>query len=373
MTLPRTSADCSASEGAPGPLKLTEYVTGLNQPLLGAVPWGDDERLFVIERAGRVQLIKGGVKTLFLDISAKVVTNGEHGLLGIAFHPDYVKNGRFFLHYSGAGQPNLGRTTIEEYRRDPGNLELADPSPVGMPYIVEPQPASNHNGGSIEFSPVDGLLYIGLGDGGGAGDTFMTGQNPNSLLAKLLRIDISTNPHTIPPGNMPGGRPEIFHTGLRNPFRFSFDACSGDAYIGDVGQGLREEIDIAAPGVGSINWGWSVMEGSLCYKPMNCDMAGLTLPAHEYDHSGGKCSVTGGVVYRGASIPWLRGAYLYGEYCTGQIWMLRYSGGVVTDKQELTSGLGVKLTTGLVGFFNDNKGNAYLVHAGGKIYRVDAG
>jgi len=336
-------------------------------------PWGDAERKFVFERAGRIQLLKNGTKSLFLDLHEKVVTDGEFGLLGVAFHPEYAKNGRFFVHYSAA--PN-GKTTVEEYRRDPMNPEVADPNPVGEPLLTANQPASNHDGGTIEFSPKDGYLYIALGDGGGGCDTFKTGQNLDTLLAKILRIDVNTTPYSIPAGNYPMGRPETFIAGLRNPFRVGFDTCTGDLWIGDVGQGRREEIDLAPVGKSGLNFGWSVMEGTICANGPNgcnveCTQPVFDLPIFDYAHENGRCSITGGRVYRGHAIPWLRGTYLYADFCTGEVWGLRYQGGMVTGPTDFTNDLGGPLGQGVVAFGEDEQGELYVVHGGGTISRID--
>jgi glucose/arabinose dehydrogenase len=371
-TIP-TQADCSAPEGSIGKLKRTKLPFEFKAPLGLVSPWGDPSRVFVFERAGRIQLLKDGQKTTFLDIASKVGTSGEQGLLGLAFHPDYLKNGRFFVHYSAS--PN-GKTTIEEYRRDPNDPNLASPMPVGEPILTVPQPAGNHNGGTIEFSPLDGFLYIGMGDGGGACDTYKTGQSLDTLLAKVLRIDVNTTPYSIPPGNVVGGRPEIYINGLRNPFRMGFDICSGELYIGDVGQGRREEIDVAPPGKSGLNYGWSVMEGSQCANGpggcnVSCDQPVFDLPVHEYAHEKGRCSITGGRVYRGKAVPWLRGAYLYGDFCTGEVWSLRQTPGEPPQVVDLSPDLGSSPGQELVAFGEDEQGELYVVHLGGSIDRIE--
>ncbi|HHH10950.1 MAG TPA: hypothetical protein ENK23_02610, partial [Sorangium sp.] len=259
---PATDANCMPATGAQGGLKLTEVTTVPGSPLMVAAPAGDNDRLFILEQQGRIQLWKNNQLTVFLDISAKVLANGERGLLGMAFHPEYAQNGRFFVHYSNQS----GNTVIAEYHRDPNNPDVADPNPVVEPILTVNQPEANHNGGSIEFSPSDGYLYIGLGDGGGANDVHGAtgnGQNKNTLLAALLRLDVSDTsgnpPYAIPEVNITDGAPEIFDWGLRNPYRFSFDVCTGDRYIGDVGQNCFEEVDVAASTDGGQNWGWKIM------------------------------------------------------------------------------------------------------------------
>lgn len=363
--VPPNGADCLAAEGPEGALKLTEVAVGLQAPLLVTHAWGDPERLYIVDQWGRITLLKNGVPSLFvdLDVNDKIETYGERGLIGVAFHPEYVGNGRFFVHYSAGpgGTFPTGDTVIAEYRRDPTDPDKADPTPVLEPLLTVPQPDVNHNGGALEFSPVDGMLYVGLGDGGGGYDTYSNGQNKNTLLGAILRLDVSASPYAIPSGNIPNGAPEIWDWGLRNPYRISFDPCTGDLYIADAGQACWEEINIEAPGQGNKNYGWKIMEGGRCTDlvnppllPANCALlpdaqaaclgeptAGLTLPAFHYPHPLTACSsVVGGYVYRGSSIPWLRGAFVFADLCEGHIWMFRWVNGQVVDLRELTSELG---------------------------------
>lgn len=374
------SVDCTDASGMAGQLKLTEIVTGLNKPVLVTAPRGDTDRTFIVEQTGVIQLLNNGQQSVFLDIDNIVGTGGERGLLGVAFHPDYELNGRFFVHYSD----NSGDSTLAEYKRSANDPNLADPAPVGSILLRVEQPYGNHNGGSIEFSPADGMLYFGLGDGGSANDPLDSGQTTSSLLGAMLRLDVSSQPYTIPTGNLSTGNlcgqdsnatgpcSEIWDYGLRNPYRFSFDACTADLYVGDVGQNKWEEIDIAAAGDGNKNWGWRLMEGNHCFNPNNdCDPQNLTtLPAAEYSHAGGKCSVTGGYVYRGSSIPWLRGAYLYGDYCTGEVWMLRWKNGQASEPVDLTADLqskGINISS----FGQDARGEMYVIAYSGTVYRID--
>jgi glucose/arabinose dehydrogenase len=364
-----TEADCSAPMGNPGAIQLVPTINGLNAPLQLTVAWGDPSRIYIIEQGGVVKLWMNDTLTDFLDISALVQSGGEQGLLGIAFHPDYVNNGRFFLNYTDNG----GDHAIQEFARS-ADPNVADPTPVAEPLFTANDPAGNHNGGSIEFSPVDGFLYIGMGDGGGGCDsTGPNGQNINSVLGKLLRIDINTPPYVIPPGNLPGGQEEIYDYGLRNPYRWTFDVCTGDRYIADVGQNQWEEINVAAAGDGNKNWGWVAMEGMHCSADTSCpgepdcDPSQYSLPIAEYSHSQG-CSVTGGYVYRGTEIPWLRGAYLYGDYCSGRLWMLRWSNGTVSDEQELIPNTGMNIS----GFGQDHGGEVWVLDHNGSASRVQA-
>lgn len=360
-----TDVDCSPPEGAAPQIDLVEFATGLNSPLQMVAPAGDNDRLFVIQQSGEIILIKNGVQSQFLDLGGVLTSGGEQGLLGIAFHPNYAANGRFFVHYSAAGS---GDTVIAEYRRNADNPDIADEAPVGPPILEVNQPFGNHNGGSIEFSPIDGYLYIFLGDGGSGGDPQGHGQNIDSLLGKVLRIDVDgAPPYAIPPGNLPGGAPEIWDYGVRNPYRSSFDACTGDLYIADVGQNAIEEVNVEPAGEGNKNYGWNTMEGSQCYGGSGCDMTGLTLPVAEYPHSGGACSVTGGFVYRSSEFPGLRGTYFYGDYCTGEVRSFRYEGGAAVG-----DGVALDANIAISGFGQDNRGNVYVMHHGGTIYKIVA-
>jgi len=371
----KTNADCSPAEGAVGSLTLTQ-VASANVPVMVQHAWGDSERIYVVDLLGIITAVESnGAMTPFLDITGVVEQDGEGGLLGLAFHPDYSDNGRFFVHYTELSAPL--RSVIAEYRRDPNNPAVADPNEVGRLLTVE-QPYSNHDGGSIDFSPIEELLYIGWGDGGLANDPLGSGQDKTTLLGALSRIDVATAPYTIPAGNITDGAPEIFHYGLRNPYRFGFDQCTGDLYIGDVGQDQWEEVDIAALGEGPINWGWDCREGNNDFEPQNCTGAETLAPAaHEYPHVSQSCggSITGGSVYRGSAIPWLRGAYIYGDFCTGQVWMPRYENGVVVENTDITADLtgeGAALgPQSITGFGNDNDGNVYVVSINGQVFRVD--
>jgi glucose/arabinose dehydrogenase len=302
----------------------------------------------------------------FLDLSALTTGTGERGLLGLAFHPDWDVNGRFWVDYTDLE----GNTVIAEYVRSAGDPDLADPSPVRELLTVE-QPFANHNGGMLAFGP-DGRLYIGLGDGGGAGDPLGNAQNLASKLGKLLRVDVDGYPTPVP-GNLTGGDPHIWDYGLRNPWRFSFDRLTGDLYIGDVGQSAWEEIDVERAGDGRRNYGWNILEGPACFSPATgCDPTGTTFPADQYDHTAGECSVVGGYVYRGASIPCLQGWYLHGDYCTGGVRAFFWDGVAATRPHELTANVDPeRVLSQIVSFGEDASGELYVVDPVGRIYRID--
>jgi len=349
-------------------LRLTPIASGLDRPLfVGSAPDGSP-RLYVVEQTGGIKIVAAGaVRTApFLDLSGVVSCCGERGLLGLAFHPDYAANGRFFVNYTNRD----GNSVVEEYARSSGDPTIAEPRPVRTFFTVE-QPFANHNGGMLAFGP-DGLLYVGLGDGGGSGDPDGNGQSITTKLGKILRIDVDRYP-TPPPGNLTGGDPDIWDYGLRNPWRFSFDRTTGDLYIGDVGQNLYEEVDVEPKGQGGRNYGWRITEGLHCYEPPSgCDMSGITLPVVEYGHDVG-CSITGGYVYRGAAIPGLTGYYLYGDYCSGRVWTFTWSAGAVANHVEITGDLDpAKLLTSITSFGEDGAGELYVVVGEGSVFRIDA-
>jgi glucose/arabinose dehydrogenase len=351
-------------------LTLIPIVTqGLQQPLYLTHAGDGSGRLFIVEQAGRIRvLVQGNLQpTPFLDISDRVWAGGERGLLGLAFHPDYSRNGRLFVSYTR--QPD-GATVVAEYRRG-SNPDHADRQERIV--LTVPQPFANHNGGMIAFGP-DGALYIGRGDGGGRGDPNDRGQNPYDLLGKILRLDVTRgDPYAIPPDNpfvSGGGRPEVYALGLRNPWRFSFDRETGFLIVGDVGQYAWEEVDLVVRGG---NYGWRLMEGLHCFTPAtDCQKPGLIPPIVEYGHEGGRCSITGGYVYRGSRQPALRGTYLYGDYCSGEIFGARVETELITPKKWnadvlLRSGLRVS------SFGEDEAGEVYLVDHRGGIYQVEWG
>lgn len=360
----------SPSPSPPTALKLTPIASGLNQPLFVTSPPGDS-RLFVVEQTGRIRVIKNGtlLDTPFLDLSGNITTGGdEEGLLGLAFHPSFGANGRFFVHYS---QRSSGAIVIAEYHAASGS-DVAETGGTVLLTIPHDQ-ARNHNGGMLAFGP-DGKLYDGAGDGG-AGQSG-NGQRTDVLLGKILRIDVDgAKPYAVPSDNpfaSGGGRGEIWSYGLRNPWRFSFDRTTGDLYIGDVGEVSREEIDVATAGSGGgkgLNFGWAIMEGNICSQGSNCNQAGLTPPVLDYDHSNGRCAVIGGYVYRGTAIPGLAGTYFYGDLCTGEVNSFKYQNGQAADQQAWST----LHTSSLTSFGEDAAGELYVVSREGTVSRIDAG
>jgi glucose/arabinose dehydrogenase len=342
--------------------------SGLRQPTHITHANDGSNRLFITEQRGRILLMQGGQisKKPFLDITDRVSCCGERGLLSIIFPPGFKEKRYCYINYTD----NAGDTMVARFHlsQDP---DIADPKSEETILTVK-QPNANHNGGQLAFGP-DGYLYIGMGDGGSAGDPHNHAQNPSSLLGKMLRIDVESGkkPYAVPADNPfvnnKAFRPEIWATGLRNPWRFSFDRKTGDLYIADVGQNKYEEIDFEPRGgKGGRNYGWNVMEGLHCYASENCDRKGLALPVAEYDHDKG-CSVTGGIVYRGSRFPQLPGIYFYGDYCSGRIWGLRQSDAEWMNKMLRDTDLAIST------FGEDEAGEVYVAdYAKGNIYRIEA-
>ncbi len=351
------------------PVGLQEIASGLNFPLYLTSPPGDTDRLFIVERAGAIRIVKAGVllPTPFLNLVGLVSTESERGLLGLAFDPGYAANGHFVIHYTDLA----GNTRVSRFRVS-GDPDVADPASEELLLAAE-QPFDNHNGGQIEFGP-DGFLYIGLGDGGGSGDPDGRGQALTDLLGSILRIDASGDVASIvPPDNpfvaTPGARPEIWSFGLRNPWRFSFDPATGDLYIADVGQNEWEEVDIsfAADGGGKgANYGWSRMEGRHCFQADSCDQSGLVLPLFEYDHTSG-CSISGGYVYRGAAIPALQGHYFYSDFCSAWVRSFRINDRQVTEEADWPT---LQPGGSVPSFGRDAVGELYVLSTEGRVFKI---
>jgi glucose/arabinose dehydrogenase len=396
--------------------------SGLTRPLYVASPPGDNTRLFIVEQrfnnVGRIKvlnLVTGVVSgTIYLEVSP-VSTGGEQGLLGLAFHPNFMQNGYFYVNYTIPAQAGVsaGSTIIAQYRASGGNpmATTADPASAHI-LLTIPQSDANHNGGWLDFGP-DGYLYIATGDGGNANDQngqfteLAVGHTPNmgnaqditdNLLGKMLRIDVDgpdnipgnaddADPGTGKPYRIPADNPfvgitgddEIWSYGLRNPWRCSFDRETGDLWMGDVGQGVREEINLEPAGVGGRNYGWRCMEGTRCtgLSGCTCNSVNLTMPILVYDHLSNRCSVTGGYVYRGCAISELRGTYFYGDYCSREILSFRRVGNQNTQLTSRTAQLAPPgFTLGeIISFGEDNLGELYIVDrsgTSGRIFRIVA-
>jgi len=327
-------------------------------------------RLFVLEQTGTIrtfQKIKNASDAVtFLDISSQVLYGGEQGILGLAFHPNCTTNPYFYINYVA---DNPRRTVIARYTIDPNNPDQADPDSQRIILEIPQPPFSNHKGGQLAFGS-DGYLYIGVGDGGSAGDPLGNGQNRQTLLGKILRIDITQTPaernYGIPPdnphaGNSLGYREEIYAYGFRNPWRFSFDSATGQLWVADVGQSSLEEIDLVENGK---NYGWNIMEGTACFNPPgDCDQTGLTLPVYNYTHDDGN-AIIGGYVYHGQTHPGLQGAYIYGDFGSGRIWALCLNGTELNNEELVDSGLSI------TSFGVDQDGELYFTAYDGRIYEL---
>lgn len=382
MSLPRvlSSAALAAAVAVPAfsqtALTVQRVAGGLRRPTYVTSPPRDYDRLFVLEKdVGQIRIVKDGklLARPFLDIRTKIRGGGERGLLGLAFHPGYARNGYFYVNYTRAAD---GATVVERYTVSRNDPDLADPS-SGFVLLTVPQPFSNHNGGCLQFGPRDGYLYIGLGDGGSGGDPFCNAQKGSTLLGKILRIDVDGGtPYAIPKDNPfvknSAFRNEIWTYGWRNPWRFSFDRATGDMYVGDVGQNSWEEISFQAHGKGGGNYGWKVMEGAHCFSTggcpggtPRCNDPRLILPIHEYRNSifTGNRSVTGGYVYRGCAIPDLVGTYFFADYVSGRIWSFRYVNGKVTAFRDRSAELGGPIGN-ISSFGEDADGELYIVEYG---------
>jgi glucose/arabinose dehydrogenase len=367
-----TAGTCAAGAPVAGTPALTavRMVGGLASPLDAQAAPGDAARLFVVEQGGRIRIVRGQTlsATPFLDVSSRISCCGERGLLGLAFHPAYAQNGRFYVNYTNP----QGHTHVSEFRVS-SNPDVADAGSERQLLFVA-QPFSNHNGGGLAFGP-DGRLYIGLGDGGSGGDPQGNGQFLGTHLGKMLRIDVDGGmPYAVPADNpfrsTAGAQPEIWALGLRNPWRFSFDRSTGELYIADVGQSAREEVNVAASGRGGQNYGWNVMEGTACFRPASgCNQGGLTLPVIDYGRNVGG-SVTGGYVYRGCRLPGYVGTYFYGDFVSGAIRSFRFQNGQATDARDWTSTIGRNVGN-VSSFGQDAEGELYVVDYDGELFRIE--
>ncbi len=361
MNPPKGLALASSPPKLSEPIALAPVITGgLEQPVFLTSAGDHSGRLFILEQAGRIRIIEHGdlLPTPFLDISFKVRSGGEMGLLGLAFHPAYRENGRYVVNYTRSQD---GATVVSEFRVSPDPSRSSTREKI---LLIIPQPYGNHNGGMVAFGP-DEFLYIGMGDGGSGGDPGNRGQNPAELLGKVLRIDVDRgSPYAIPKSNpffsRKKGR-EIFATGFRNPWRFSFDRETGKLWAADVGQNRWEEIDIVEKGK---NYGWRFMEGVHCFRPEEgCPEDNLTKPVAEYRNAGSRCAVTGGYVYRGRLIPKLFGTYVFADYCSGEIM------GLVDGEIRIFLSTGLRISS----FGEDESGELYVVGHEGSISKLVPG
>jgi glucose/arabinose dehydrogenase len=377
---PGTTTVVASFGGSGGPAALVVsatptlqlIATGLSFPLYLTQPPGDASRLFVVEQTGRIRVIRNDtlLSTPFLDLTSIISFSGEQGLLSMAFHPDYVRNGQFFVYYVDRNYTiQVSRYTVSS------NPEVADPTSAQTVLSVIHPPNTNHNGGLVTFGP-DGYLYIGVGDGGTGG---VNGQDSTTLLGKILRIDVTAaSPYVVPAGNpfvgRPPAAPEIWAYGFRNPWRFSFDRSSGDLYIADVGEDAYEEVDVqASTSGGGQNYGWNVMEGAHCFNPpTGCNTAGLTLPTFEYSHGvsdANGCAIMGGYVYRGKRLPILEGRYFWADLCRGWVKSFRVENGAAVDLTDYTPQFG--LLSSPSSFGEDGLGELYITTQGdGSVYRI---
>ncbi|MBK1895955.1 PQQ-dependent sugar dehydrogenase [Chryseobacterium paridis] len=348
-------------------INLVEFATGLTSPV--EITNANDSRLFAVQQNGIIKIIQptGTINAAnFLNISSKVLYGGERGLLGLAFHPQYTTNGYFFVYYNNITNGNI---TVARYTVSSSDPNVADPGSEKIILSI-PKPFDNHNGGSIHFAP-DGKLWIVTGDGGSGGDPNNNAQNKNSLLGKMLRIDInSTNAYNIPPDNPfvgVDGADEIWAYGLRNAWKFSFDLTTGNAMIADVGQGQIEEINRNPISQAGINYGWRCYEGNTAYNTNGCASSStMTFPIAVYNHSGGKCSITGGYVYRGSLYPTLQGKYFFADYCSDQI-------GILSSDNSITWTTAYP-GNGFSSFGQDNQNGLYVAAVdSGKIYKITSG
>lgn len=363
-----SSGSDAATEGSSLPVvRLELLASGFASPVHVTHAGDGSNRLFVVEQSGIIKIIKGTsiLTNPFLDIKARVLSGGEKGLLSVAFPSGFVNKNYFYVNYTK--KPD-GASIVARYYVNPADSDMALPASEEILLTVN-QPFSNHNGGQLAFGP-DNFLYIGFGDGGSGGDPQGEGQRTDTLLGKLLRIDVESgiNPYDIPGSNpfvgQAGFRPEIWALGLRNPWRFSFDRQNGDLYIADVGQSNWEEINVQSnASTGGENYGWNIMEGTDCFNAVTCDKSGLTLPVTEYNHTQG-CSVTGGFVYRGVKFTGMQGLYFYGDFCEGKTWVLRLVNGVWQNN------LLIDTTLNISSYGENEAGDLFVVNINGSIFEI---
>lgn len=349
-------------------LKLQTVANNLSSPVFLTTPPGDLSRLFVVEQGGTIKVFDratGSELSTFLTVTG-IASGGERGLLGLAFDQNYNATGRFYVHYTDAN----GAITIARFLVSATNPNVADQNSQVILVSIPHPSFANHNGGMLAFGP-DGCLYAAVGDGGSSGDPNNNAQNLASRLGKILRIDPDTGAActnvTLNPFLLGGGNPLVWSYGLRNPWRFSFDG--DDLYIGDVGQGAREEINVSqGPNAGrGLNYGWRLMEGSACFNPAtNCNNGTLTLPILDYTHDNGACSVTGGYVYRGTAAPALQGTYFYADFCAGFVRSFRFNNGSALEQTEWPLLAAPSITS----FGQDSSGELYILTMGGTVSRI---
>ena len=352
------------------PLKLQfeAVASGLFSPTFLASPPGGTD-IYVVEQPGRIRKLVSGVpQAPVLDISPRVSSEGERGMLSLAFDPQFATNGNVFVYFTETnGDIAIERFTfpVPSGAESPSGTE----STAVRVLTISHRTFANHNGGQLQFG-LDGMLYVGTGDGGGGGDTLGSGQNLDTLLGKILRIDVSSLPYKVPPDNpfvgQPGKRPEIWAFGVRNPWRFSFDGTTRSLYIADVGQSNREEVDVVSAGAAGLNYGWNLWEGTRCYPSgTSCNPAGITMPLIDYDHGDG-CSITGGYVYRGSALPEIAGRYFYSDFCKGWLRSFFVTDGAATERTDW----GVTPVGNIQSFGVDSSKELYALTSAGGIYRL---
>src|SRR3954447_744038 len=355
-------------------ITLSPVVSGLVSPTQITNAHDGTNRLFVVEQRGTIRVIQTGALQpgYFLDIRSKVEDGGERGLLGLAFHPQFASNHYLYVFYTRNG----GDVVVSRFKTNAARTDAIESTAHPL-LLIEHTAQSNHNGGALAFRPGDHYLYVGVGDGGGAGDAHNNAQRKSTLLGKILRINVNGTGHgpfdnySVPKSNpFYGSRPgleAIWAYGLRNPWRISFDRGTGKLFIADVGQGRCEEVDREKVGIaGGRNYGWNAMEGMHCYTSSKCPLAGDTLPNAEYSHDGGNCAITGGYVYRGPTQTALRGLYVFADWCSGRIWTIPFDGPAVNQPETLRADTALNITS----FGEAENGELYAVTGAGGVYRV---